>query len=94
MVRNPEMQNALFSLRNTGEKFMHVRCEPSCSEYRLEPNSEIVFKKFKKDVEQPFTAQIPIIAEISEDLLTLWFEETRYEPDAEIDGKPTEPFNW
>ena len=84
-------RKALLSLKNTGQRFMHVRCEPTCSEYRLEPNSEIVFRS---EVEPSASAEIPIIAELSDDLLTIWFEETRYDPDAEIDGVPTEPFHW
>ena len=91
MFKNSAKQKLLFELKNAGEKPMHIVCEPACSEYQLQPGSKIAFKAESDD---PREGIPPIIAEYSDYGLTIWFEDALYDPDAEIDGVPTEPFNW
>jgi hypothetical protein len=91
MIKNLAKQKPLFELENTGKKPIYIVCEPACSEYELQPKSKIVFWS---EVGAPRDGTPPIIAEHKDDRLTIWFEEALYDPDAEIDGKRTEPFSW
>ena len=91
MFKNPPRQKVIFAHKNSGQLPMHVICEPTCSEYELQPGSRIVFKA---EVNEPRPGIPPVEAETHEHGLTLWFDYALYDPDAEIDGVPTKPFNW
>jgi hypothetical protein len=91
MFKNPRNQNVIFAHRNSGLLPMQVICEPTCSEYELKPGSRIVFKS---EVKEPREGIPPVETETHDYGLRLWFDHALYDPDAEIDGIPTEPFNW
>lgn len=92
MIMDPAKQQVLFAHRNSAAWPIHLICEPACSEYELAPGSRIVFKAEVKESREGIP---PVETEWSDNFgLRIWFDQALYDPDAEIDGTPTDPFNF
>jgi hypothetical protein len=81
---------AIFEVWNSGKAELRVICEPWADEYTVRPGSKLILKS---DANRRRDGVPSITADFHEFGVSLWFNDADFNPDAELDGVPTAPFN-